>query len=117
MSEFVNSLEEVFATFGPIRTRRMFGGYGVYRDDLMFGLVADDVLYLKADRQSADAFSGLGLARFEYEKNGKKVKMSYYAAPEAIFDDPEQARVWAARAFEAALRARRPERGSRGDKR
>lgn len=114
MSEFVDSLEEVFAGFGPIRTRRMFGGYGVYRDGLMFGLVADDVLYLKADGQSVGAFRELGLAPFEYEKNGKKVKMSYYAAPEAIFDDPERARAWAARAFEAALRSRRPSMTTNG---
>jgi DNA transformation protein len=106
MSDFVDNLEEVLASFGPIRTKRMFGGYGVYHDDLMFGLVADDVLYLKADENSSDAFRQCGLPQFEYEKAGKKTKMSYYMAPEEIFDDPLQAKKWAVRAFEAALRAR-----------
>lgn len=114
MSEFVDSLEDVFALFGPLRARRMFGGYGVYHDGLMFGLVADDVLYLKADEKSFEVFARLGLTQFEYEKGGKKIKMSYCMAPEEIFDDPVRAKEWAERAFEAALRSRKSHRKSRG---
>jgi DNA transformation protein len=115
MSGFVDQLEEVFTRFGAIEARRMFGGYGVYHDDLMFGLVVDDVLYLKADKHSSDAFSRRGLPRFEYERGGKKIKLSYYQAPDEIFDDAMQAKEWASRAFEAALRARKPKRKSRDD--
>jgi len=113
MNEFIDNLKEVFATFGPIQSRKMFGGYGIYHDGLMFALVADDVLYLKADAASIGAFEAEGLGPFEYEKNGKAVKMSYYLAPEAIFDDPELAREWAVMAFDAALRSKKPERKSR----
>lgn len=108
MSEFVDHLHEVFAAFGPIRTRPMFGGHGVYHDDLMFGLVANDVLYLKADKQSAPAFEAEGLERFIYVKQGNPTALSYYAAPESIFDDPDAAREWATRAYSAALRAHPP---------
>ena len=52
MDEFVNYLHEVFKAFGPIHTRRMFGGHGVFHEGLMFGLVADGVLYLKADTET-----------------------------------------------------------------
>jgi len=107
-SEFVGNLEDVFALFGAIEAKRMFGGYGVYHDGLMFALVAHDVLYLKADETSAGAFVELGLPQFEYGKSGKITRMSYYAAPEEIFDNPEQAKKWANRAYEAALRARKP---------
>lgn len=108
MSEFVENLQEVFAPFGAVSARRMFGGYGVYHDGLMFALVADDVLYLKADEESAGRFIERGLPAFEYDKGGKKMKMSYYTAPETIFDDPEIAKEWAVLAFEAALRAKKP---------
>lgn len=108
MNEFIDNLNEVFAPFGAIRARRMFGGYGIYHDDLMFALVADEVLYLKVDEQSIAAFEERGLGPFEYEKNGRKMKMSYHLAPEEIFDDPEQAREWAVLAFDAALRSRKP---------
>lgn len=42
MSDFVDNLEAVFAEFGTIQSRRMFGGYGIFHDGLMFALVADD---------------------------------------------------------------------------
>lgn len=106
MSQFVDNLAEVFAPFGAITTRRMFGGYGVYHRGVMFGLVADDVLYLKVDDASVGAFLEHGSVPFEHEKRGTMVKMSYYLAPERVFDDPAEARTWAERAFAAALRAK-----------
>ena len=116
MSEFVENLNDVFCQFGPVSIRRMFGGYGVYHDGLMFGLVADDVLYLKVDGESMGRFKELDLEPFEYEKNGAKIKMSYYMAPESIFEDPEQAKEWAALAFDAALRARKPAARTKANK-
>jgi DNA transformation protein len=107
VSELVSSLHDVFGLFGQIQAKRMFGGYGVYREGVMFALVVDDVLYLKADEESASWFVELGLAQFEYEKGGRKVKMSYFAAPEGIFGDPVKAKLWADRAYGAALRAKK----------
>lgn len=107
VSEFVRNLDDVFELFGAIEAKRMFGGYGIYHDGLMFALVAGEVLYLKADRKSAESYVELGLQQFEYEKSGKKVRMSYYAATEDIFDNREKAKEWADRAYEAALRARK----------
>ncbi|WP_010321634.1 TfoX/Sxy family protein [Marinobacterium stanieri] len=106
-NEFVQNLHEVFALFGPVRARRMFGGYGIYHDGLMFALVADNMLYLKTDNLSRAAFEAQGLTPFEYVKNGKPIKMSYYLAPDEIFEDAEVAREWASLAFAAALRGRK----------
>jgi DNA transformation protein len=106
MSEYVEFLKEVFEQFGPIHPRRMFGGYGLFHKGLMFGLVADDVLYLKADDTLSTYFEERGLDQFQYEKRGKTFKMSYYMAPENIFDDPEEAKIWAARSYEAAVRSK-----------
>jgi DNA transformation protein len=106
MSEYVEYVKEVLEHFGAIRVRRMFGGYGVYHEDLMFGLIADDVLYLKADDESVKQFRDKGLARFQYVKNGKPTKISYFMAPEEIFDDADDAKAWASLAYEAALRSR-----------
>ena len=73
----------------------------------MFGLVADDELYLKADSESVSFFEDKGLLPFEYNKKGKLMKMSYYQAPEEIFEDPEEAKAWAQRAYETAVRAKK----------
>ena len=106
VNEFVEHLNEVFHLFGSIRSRRMFGGYGIYHDGLMIGLVADDTLFLKIDALSAPHFSEAGCLPFEYTKNGVTMKMSYSSAPVEVFDEPETAKIWATRAYEAALRSR-----------
>lgn len=106
MSDYIEFLQEVFDQFGPITARKMFGGYGVYHQGLMFALVADDTLYLKADAETIPLFEQEGLEPFEYDKNGKVMKMSYYLAPEEIMDDPDLAMLWGQRAFQAALRAK-----------
>jgi DNA transformation protein len=105
MNEYVEHLQEVFAAFGPIVVRRMFSGYGVYRQGLMFALAADEVLYLKADTESASYFTARGLEPFVYQRRGQGVALSYYQAPDEVMDDREQAALWAHRAFEAALRS------------
>lgn len=107
MSEFIEFLTETLSVIGPVRARRMFGGHGLFLDDLMIGLVADDVLYLKADKESAPQFSARGLGPFEYVKNSKPMKMSYYQAPEEIYEDAEEARRWATLAHAAARRAKK----------
>ncbi len=111
MSEYVEYLKDVFELFGPITVRKMFGGYGVYYDGLMFALVSDDALYLKADAENASWFEERGLPPFEYEKNGKRVTMSYRLAPDDIMDDRDEAAQWARRSFDAALRSHSPKRG------
>jgi len=108
MSEFVRSLSEVFERFGRIEARRMFGGHGIYHDGRMFALVAKDTLYLKSDAESVAHFERLKLPAFEYERQGKTAQMSYREAPAEVFEDRDEAAVWARRAWEAALRSGTP---------
>jgi len=102
-NEFINFLNEVFEEFGPIEARKMFGGYGIYHDGIMFALVAENTLYLKADESTKSHFESRDLPQFEYPRKDKTVKMSYYLAPDEIFDDREEAAIWASHAYEAAL--------------
>lgn len=106
MSELVEHVRETFEHCGAIRAKRMFGAYGLYRDDLMFGLVADDVLYLKTDSESVGLFEERGLSPFVYEKKGEPTKTSYYMAPEEVFGDPDAAGEWLRIACDAATRFR-----------
>lgn len=105
MDEFAQHMADVFRQFGPITLRRMFGGHGLFRDGIMFGLLFDDALYLKVDARNIGDFQSLGLGRFDYLRQGKRVGLSYYQAPDTLMDDAEEAARWARRAFEAALRA------------
>ncbi len=105
MSEYTDFLQEVFAQFGAVSVRPMFGGYGLYHDGLMFGLIANETLFLKADTENVRYFDELDLGPFEFIMKGKSMKMSYYLAPDEIMDDHEQATLWARRSFAAAERA------------
>lgn len=110
MSEFIKFLSEVFEDFGEITTRKMFGGYGIYHAGLMFALVEDEVLYLKADDTSRHHFESRVLPPFQYTKKAKVIKLSYYLAPEEIYEDRKAAAIWARRAYAAALGAKRNSR-------
>jgi len=110
------TIQELFAEFGPVSVRRMFGGAGVFVDGRMIGLVSRDAIYLKADAETIPAFEQEGLAPFSYAtKNGEHKLTSYWRMPERLYDDPEELARWARAAHEAALRfAAKPKKRSGG---
>jgi len=108
MSEFVQSLHEIFERLGRIETRRMFGGHGVWHEGRMIALVANETLYLKSDAESAPHFDRLNLQPFTYMRQGKAMPMSYRLAPADLFEDREEAARWGRLAYEAALRSGQP---------
>jgi DNA transformation protein and related proteins len=107
-AEYLDFIKEQFSDFGQVTLRRMFSGAGIYHDGLMFALIADDTLYLKADSASQGEFEALKLQPFTYSAKGEKqVSLSYWRAPEACLDDREEMTRWARMAFGAALRAQK----------
>lgn len=103
--EFTTYVVDLMQSIGPVSAKAMFGGYGIFLDGLMFGLIADNVLYLKVDQETENEFKAMGLAPFTYNKKGKEFKMSYYQAPEEALEDGEEMNLWAAKAYSTALRA------------
>jgi DNA transformation protein len=57
-------VEEQLGRVVPVRTRRMFGGVGIYSGDLFFALIDDDVLYFKADDENRPDFQAAGMEPF-----------------------------------------------------
>lgn len=110
LPEFVNFLLEQLHPIGPARARGMFGGHGIYLQDLMIGLVADVTLYLKVDDGNRAFYEQLDLPPFTYEKNGKAYAMSYYMAPPDALEDSEQLCQIAQHAYAAAMRQRKPKK-------
>lgn len=108
MSEYTEYLQDLLRPLGHIRLRRMFGGYGIYADDLFFALVINEQLYFKVDAQTRVQFEAAGLEEWVYEKNGKPIHMNYFRPPEAVFDEEDELLVWGKLAMAAALRTRKP---------
>ena len=108
-AEFIDFLLEQMAGFAPVSVRRMFGGAGLYRDGVMFGLVDDDALYLKVDDTNRGDFESEGLAAFSYEtSDGRNTIMSFMRAPDRCLDDAEEMADWCRKAHAAALRGKKP---------
>ena len=101
---FQDLLVELFEPVGGVSFRKMFGGIGIFRQGIMFALVADSVLFLKVDKQTENSFKVRGLEAFTYMKNGKEFNMSYYQAPEEVLEEGEEMSYWANMAYSAALR-------------
>lgn len=112
MSDFVECFLELLAPLKNVWARKMFGGYGIFKQDLMFGLVADEVWYLKVDQETIPDYKALELGSFAYEGKGKKMAMSYYQAPEEAMDSSSALCEWAEKAYRAALGAKQKIPGS-----
>jgi len=108
--EYAAFIEDLLAAFGPVKVKRMFGGGGVYRDGVMFALIADDTLYLKADAETEKRFAAEGSRPFEYRGKNRPVSLSYWQLPERLYDEPDELAEWARHAYAAALRGQRPAR-------
>ncbi len=104
---FQDLLDELFAPLGGVSIRRMFGGLGVFKESMMFALVADDVLYFKADAQTIPAFEGEGCGPWVYESKNRSTAMPYWRAPERLFDEADAFADWARDAFAVALRSQK----------
>lgn len=104
-ADFAGHCAELLAAAGPVRWRRMFGGYGFYAGDLFFALIAGETLYLKADAQTIDAFRAAGSEPFVYSSRDRTMTMSYLSAPPEAMESPALMAPWARLALEAALRA------------
>ncbi|MUO77554.1 competence protein TfoX [Agrobacterium vitis] len=103
-------IEEMFQSLGPVSIRRMFGGKGIYHHGVIFALYLFDEIMLKADIQTAPEFAAAGARQWVYQRPGKKpVAMPYWSVPEDAFDDPDEMARWARLAYEAAVRAQKPE--------
>ena len=97
---------ELLQPLGAVRARRMFGGQGIYVDDLFIAIVAFDKLFLKSDGQTRGRFEAAGCEPFVYDGAGKQVTLGYWTVPADAMESPVLMQPWARLAMEAALRAR-----------
>jgi DNA transformation protein len=109
-------IRELFSPFRPVTVKRMFGGAGIYCEGLMFGLVFDGVIYLKADETNIPDFEREASQPFVYRRGSgghtSQHALPYWRLPERLYDDPDELAVWAARALAIAERKKFAPRAS-----
>ncbi|HXR94764.1 MAG TPA: TfoX/Sxy family protein [Rhizomicrobium sp.] len=98
--------DDLFAPFGTVTVRRMFGGEGLYRDNVMFGIVFEERIYFKTNEEGRQAFIAEGCVPFVYPmKKGDIISHNYYALPDRLYDNPDELAEWARTAFAVAKTA------------
>ena len=90
------------AGLGSVRSRRMFGGAGLYCDEIFFAIIADDTLYLRVDEASRSDYTTRGMAAFRPYADRPEVSMSYFAAAADVLENPEELLLWSRRSVTAA---------------
>ena len=98
-------VREHFAALGTLEIKRMFGGAGVYANGLIFALLDDGVVWLKADDVNAPLLAAAGSQQFTFPtKDGQSMTMVYWSLPESALDDADEAVAWARQSIDTALR-------------
>lgn len=105
-SDFVAHCVELLSPAGRVRVRRMFGGHGLYVDELFVAILTGERLYLKATPEGAVQFESAGGAAFTYARAGRSASLGFWTPPAEAMDSPELMRPWVRLALQAALAAR-----------
>lgn len=103
-TEFVTHALDLLAPLGLVEAKRMFGGYGVYARGVMFAILDDEELFLKADDEAQATFVAAGCRQWSYPTKAGPQPGPYWRPPDEAHEDPEAMRPWAALGLQAALR-------------
>ncbi len=92
--DFLEYVLDQLSEWGEVKIKRMFGGAGLYLDGLMFGLVANDVVYLKVDETNKDKYIKHGSSPLKPFASEATV-LSFYNISVDVFEDAEKFIEWA----------------------
>jgi DNA transformation protein and related proteins len=83
-----NLMVEKLSSIEGITSKSMFGGYGIFKDGNMFGIIDKaGQPYLKSNE--------VIITDFEKEGSVKHSRMPYYSIPDHIFNDYDKLLNWA----------------------
>ncbi|HEY7379163.1 MAG TPA: TfoX/Sxy family protein [Steroidobacteraceae bacterium] len=105
-ADFHTFVLEQLAQLRGVTSRRMFGGIGLYWDGLFFGLIDDDVLYLKVDDSNRADYLARGMDPFRPFKDKPLYSMTYYQVPAEVLEEAEVLVQWTRRSCAVALATR-----------
>ena len=96
-------MQDVLGHIPDISSRAMFGGYGIYKEGIIFAIIAYDELYFKVGDSNIKDYQDLDSHPFVYEgKNNKKTAMSYWLLPDEIMSEREEIIKWVDKAVKVS---------------
>lgn len=107
---------KLFEALGAIKSRSMFGGFGLFADETMFALVVNDQLHIRADQQTSSNFEKQGLKPYVYKKRGFPVVTKYYAISDDLWESSERLIEVAKKSLEQANLEKKQQASSKPDR-
>lgn len=104
---YCDYIVDLLSSWGSVRAQRMFGGYGIYHHDIIFGIIAEDMFYLKVDAANRPDYEAANSEPFTYDAKGKRVSMSYWQVPAEVLEDQEKLCEWARKAYDVAMSSKK----------
>jgi DNA transformation protein len=108
---FEDFVADQLSPLGKISVRRMFGGAGIYRQGVFFGILYNGRLYLRTDAASRPDYRTRGMKPFR-PRAGITLK-TYYEVPPEVWEESELLVARAQRALAARAEAAAPVKRAR----
>jgi DNA transformation protein len=100
----VDALEIRLGAWGHVEAKRLFGGFALYRDGTLFGLVMRERVYFKIGPGNLADYVGAGMPPFQYTRaSGRVIATHYYEVPDPVLNDVDELAKWADKALAVAL--------------
>lgn len=108
-NHYADYILDLLQPIGNIMARKMFGGFGIYKDNIFFALIINNILYFKVDENNRSLYEAHDSEPFSYEgKNKKIITMSYWEVPINVLEDDTKLKQWVQQAVNAAILAKKP---------
>ncbi|HEY4369258.1 MAG TPA: TfoX/Sxy family protein [Steroidobacteraceae bacterium] len=106
-SSLANYVTEQLTFLGPISNRSIFGAVGIFIEERLLGIVANDALYLHTGPINRADYVARGALQFKPYPNAFDLTTDHHRVPQDIVDDPVQLKLWGERALLASVEASR----------
>ena len=100
-------VHDVLRNIPDITSQSMFGGWGVYKDGIIFAIIAGSELYFKVDDSNRSDFEKFDSHPFIYSQGkNKQITMSYWLLPEDIMENETEIPKWVERSVQISIKNR-----------
>ncbi len=98
---------DLLADVPGITSRTMFGGWGIYKNRMFFGLISDGALYFKVGNGNRAEYEKMGSEPFAYYSERKNITLSYWLVPEEILENRDVLSEWVENAVTEAQKTKK----------
>lgn len=85
----------------PVSYRRIFAGIGLYHQQYLFAIMADDRLYFRVDDASRQPYLDRAMSALQPRGAGSSLS-HFYQLPDAVLEDSSELLFWMRAAVEAS---------------